>query len=73
MREPSEAHSSAPSDERAAATSTEDDRPSITVDRAGLFYVRPHSHEPLPDKEPETDMAKHIKALIQVPRLQEHF
>ena len=42
------------------------DGQSISVDRTGLFHVSPHSHDAVPGKEPETAMAKHIKALIQV-------
>ena len=39
---------------------------SLSIDRSGLFHVQPHSHSPAVGKEPETDMCKHIKALIQV-------
>ncbi len=41
--------------------------PSLSIDRSGLFQVQPHSHSPTAGKEPETDMCKHLKALIQVP------
>lgn len=62
---PSELHSSAPAaDDR--PSSNVGAEPSLIIDKSGLFQVRPHSHAPPQDKEPETDMAKHIKALIQV-------
>lgn len=40
---------------------------SVAIDRTGLFHVGSHSHSPARGKEPETDMCRHIKALIQVP------
>lgn len=39
---------------------------SVAIDRTGLFHVGSHSHSPAKGKEPETDMCRHIKALIQV-------
>ncbi|CAL8464273.1 g3808 [Coccomyxa elongata] len=38
---------------------------SVAIDRTGLFHVGSHSHSPAKGKEPETDMCRHIKALIQ--------
>jgi len=43
-----------------------DSPPSITIDRTGLFQIAPHGHGPTAGKEQETEMARHIKALIQV-------
>lgn len=40
----------------------------ITVDRSGLGATEPHSHggPPPAHKQPETDLTRHLKALIQV-------
>jgi hypothetical protein len=52
-------------DEHAAADLSEPG--TVAIDRSGLYQPREHSHDPLPLKEPETPVARHIKALIQVP------
>jgi hypothetical protein len=38
----------------------------ISIDTSGLIQAKDHSHAPLPHKEPETAMARHIKSLIRV-------
>lgn len=51
----------------------------ISIDRSALFNPQPHSHDPAVlaaqaaaagiDKEPETDLVRHLKALIQVRKM----
>ena len=45
-----------------------DEKPAVTVsiDRTGLYNPEPHSHDLDPRKEPETALAKQLKALIRV-------
>jgi hypothetical protein len=44
----------------------------VAIDRSALFTPQHHSHDPAvlaaaaAQKEPETDLARHLKALIQV-------
>jgi hypothetical protein len=52
-------------DEHAAADRAEPG--TVAIDRSGLYQPREHSHGALPHKEPETPVARHLKALIQVP------
>lgn len=56
-----------------AATQQEEPTQIISIDRSALFNPQPHSHDPAVlaaaagvDKEPETDLVRHLKALIQV-------
>ena len=46
--------------------STEEGGPTVAIDRSNLFNAPEHSHAPLPDKEPETELTKQLKALIRV-------
>ena len=46
--------------------STEEGGPTVAIDRSNLFNAPEHSHAPLPDKEPETELIKQLKALIKV-------
>lgn len=39
---------------------------TISIDRSGLIQPQMHSHNVLAHKEPETHMARHLKAMIQV-------
>eukprot|EP00898_Chlorokybus_atmophyticus_P002297 jgi/Chlat1/3068/Chrsp21S00239 len=38
---------------------------SISVDRSGLFRVAEHSHNVIKDKQEETELIRHLKALIR--------
>ena len=38
----------------------------VSIDTSGMSRPEPHSHDKLPGKEEETDMAKHIKIIIRV-------
>ncbi len=38
----------------------------ISIDTSALSRTEAHNHGKLPGKEPETEMAKHIKSLIRV-------
>lgn len=51
-----------------AAFSTDDKERIIRVDRSGLVQPVPHSHATTkqPQKEPESELVRHIKSLIRV-------
>jgi hypothetical protein len=57
---------SPPGGEDAGLHDAEPGTQTLSIDRSGLFRLSPHNHDAVPGKEPETAMAKHIKALIQV-------
>ena len=42
---------------------------NVSIDTAGLNRPQSHSHGDAPGKEPETEMAKHIKSIIRVGQL----
>lgn len=49
-----------------AGQASEVETGTVSIDRSGLIQPRMHSHKVLAHKEPETHMARHLKAMIQV-------
>ena len=41
----------------------------ITIDRSGLYQTKEHSHDAGSNKEPETQLARHLKSIIRVSNL----
>lgn len=50
----------------ATSTASEENFKTISIDRSGLYNVPEHSHVSQLHKEPETKLAKLLKALIRV-------